>query len=303
MIFLGTTFCSGKNSLLSFPIPKNEISELTLYNGEYKHFYLSSKYNETEDVLNENDWNKNTLMHVDFTKGTFEAGNTGFNLTNTEYIVIRRREKGANNWNTLYVREINDDINNFSFTYKDTYNRANTIYEYCVSSYLNGVENCYIIKDVESMFAGYYIVDKDSIYGTQYNVDGCNTTRNVNVQTLELINSQYYHTASNSVLNCDSGSISGVFFKVDQENNELDRNASLIYRNDLKNRLATHKPLILKNDDGRIWLIRVSGSPTDSYGGHRDVREINFEWVEIGDCNDMKTMYNAGLTNVDSRWW
>lgn len=302
MLFLGTTFCSGKNSLLSSPTPKYEVNELTLHEGEYKHLYLSSSYDTTSEVLNETEWNDNTLLHTNFTNGRFDAGNTGFSLSLTEYIAIRRREKGENNWNTIFIKEVNS-VDDFEFTYRDTYNRADTTYEYCISSFLNGVENCYIIKDVDSMFAGYYIADKDSIYGTQYNVDGCNTTRNVNVQTLELINSQYYHTASNSILNCDSGYISGVFFKMDQDGNELDRNASLRYRNDLKNRLATHKPLILKNDDGRIWLIRVSGSPTDSHGGHRDVREINFEWVEIGDCNDMKTMYNAGLTSVDSRWW
>lgn len=302
MLFLGTTFCSGKNSLLSSPTPKYEINETTLYEGEYKHLYLSSAYETTSEVLDETEWNDNTLLHPNFTNGNFDAGNTGFNLSVTEHIAIRRREKGDNNWNTLFIKEVNN-INDFSFTYRDTYNRAGAIYEYCISSYLNGVENCYIFDEIESDFSGFYIADKDSIYGTQYNTDGCNTTRNINVQTLELINNQYYHTASNSILNCDSGSISGVFLKLDQDGEELDKKASLRYRNDLKNRLATHKPLILKIDDGRIWLIRVTGNPTDNHGGHRDIREINFEWVEIGDCNDMKTMYNTGLTNVDSRWW
>lgn len=184
----------------------------------------------------------------------------------------------------------------------DNYARAGVEYEYSLSSFCNGIENSYIIENVYSDFCGYYVTDKDSIYGTIYDMDGCDTSRNIASQTLELLNSKYMTVVSNSNLNCDTGSISGTFIKIDDEYG-LDEKGGLQYRNDFKNKLANKKPLILKIDDGRIWMIRVTGNPSDSQGGHRDIRQISFEWVEVGDVNDMRTLYNKGLSDVDSRWW
>ena len=148
-----------------------------------------------------------------------------------------------------------------------------------------------------------HIKYKDSIYGTIYDLDGCDTSRNIASQTLQLLNSKYMTVVSNSNLNCDSGSITGTFIKINCDDYTVDQNGGLQYRNDFKNRLANKKPLILKIDDGRIWMIRVTGNPNDTQGGHRDIRQITFEWVEIGDINDMRTLYMNGLSDVDGRWW
>ena len=61
--------------------------------------------------------------------------------------------------------------------------------------------------------------------------------------------------------------------------------------------------LILKIHDGRIWMVRASESISDSMDGHKDLRKISFNWVEIGDVNDMKTLYMNGFSDVGSRWW
>ncbi len=50
-------------------------------------------------------------------------------------------------------------------------------------------------------------------------------------------------------------------------------------------------------------MIRVTGAPADSQNGHRDLRTITFEWVEVGDVNDMKALYESGLSDVDAQWW
>ena len=111
------------------------------------------------------------------------------------------------------------------------------------------------------------------------------------------------NVVSNSILNSDSGSVTGTFIKIDCTTCEIDRNGGLQYRNDFKNRLANKRPLILKVYDGRIWMIRVTGGIQDKQNGHPDIRQITFEWVEIGDVNDMKTLYLNGFSNVDKKWW
>ena len=59
----------------------------------------------------------------------------------------------------------------------------------------------------------------------------------------------------------------------------------------------------MRSYDGRIWMIRVTGGIQDKQNGHPDIRQITFEWVEIGDVNDMKTLYLNGFSNVDKKWW
>lgn len=300
MIFLGETFCSGRRSLLP---PTNKIANITsiqIFDGTYSRIFLSANSSLTVNNIDDA-WDEYTKMNADYSKG-LDAGNSGFSLRNTDTLLIRRRELGTYDWTTIYVKDITS-LDDFAVNIEDTYARAGVEYEYCVSSFLNGVENSYVIQNVYSDFQGFYITDKDCLYGTIYDIDGCDTSRNITAQTLELLNSKYMTVVSNSALNCDSGSISGTFLKMNSDSVSLNQQAGLKYRNAFKNRLANKKPLILKIDDGRIWMIRVLSNPNDTMGGHRDIRQINFEWAEIGDVNDMKTLYMNGFSDVDSRWW
>lgn len=300
MVFLGTTFCSGRNSLLPPATPSSIITAIQIFDGTYNQLFLSSDPNLTVNNFDD-EWNYDTKMNANFDKD-LTAGNSDFSVKITDEVVIRRRELGTTKWTVIYVKQINA-VEDFNIHFIDKYTRAGVEYEYCVSSFINGIENSYVIQNVYSDFDGYYITDKDCLYGTIYDVDGCDTSRNMSAQTLELLNSKYMSVVSNSSLNCDSGSITGTFLKIDCDDNSVDRNGGLQYRNDVKDRLANHKPLILKIYDGRIWMINVTGNISDTQGGHYDIRQISFEWVEIGDVNDMRTLYNYGFSDIDSRWW
>lgn len=300
MIFLGDTFCSGRHSLLPPTTNIANITAIQIFDGSYSRIFLSTNPDLTINNIDD-PWDEYTQMNANFSKG-IDAGNSGFSLRNTDHLVIRRRESGTYNWTTIFVKDIKK-IEDFNIVMHDTYARAGAEYEYSISSFLSGIENSYVIQNVYSDFEGFYITDKDCLYGTIYDIDGCDTSRNITAKTLELLNSKYMTVVSNSALNCDSGSISGTFLKMNENDISVNLSVSLEYRNNFKNRLANKKPLILKIDDGRIWMIRVSSNPNDTRGGHRDIRQINFEWVEIGDVNDMKDLYMNGFSDVDSRWW
>lgn len=299
MIFLGTTFCSGKYTLSPAPYSIAEITAIQLFDGTYNHLLLST--NASMTVKNfDTEWTFDTKLNASFDKN-LEAGNVGFSTKTTDTLVIKRREIGTYDWITIYAKEIKNS-DDFNISIRDTYARASTEYEYSMSSFCNGTENGYVIRNVYSDFDGFYITDKDCLYGTIYDIDGCNTSRNLAAQTLELLNSKYMAVVSNSELNSDSGSISGTFLKLNEADTP-DLSGSLEYRKDFKSRLANKRPLILKIDDGRIWMIKVSSNPTDIVGEHRNIRQINFEWVEIGDVNDMRSLYLNGFSDVDSKWW
>lgn len=299
MIFLGTVFCSDGKSLLPPALTNKPLITLQVFDGVYNQIFLSTDTSITVANLDDN-WNLDTKMNAKF-EDSLEAGNSGFSLYNTDQVVIRRREKGNLNWTVIYVKEIKT-IEDFQIHIIDKYARSGVEYEYSVSSLINGMENSYVIENVYSEFDGYYITDKDCLYGTIYNVDGCDTTRNVSNQVVQMLNSKYMKVVSNSDINSDSGSITGTFVKINEfgDTNSIE---GIDYRNVVKDRLANKKPLILKIYDGRIWMIRVSGNISDIMDGHKDLRNITFEWCEIGDVNDMRTLYMNGFSDVDSRWW
>lgn len=299
MIFLGTTFFSGRYSLHPSPTPITQITAIQIFDGEYNQLYLSGDSSLTVNNYDD-EWTYDTRLNATF-NNTLRAGNTEFGLEMTDQIVVKRREVGETKWIVIFETRITA-LEDFKIRIIDKYARADTEYEYCVSSYLGGIENSYMIQNVYSDFDGYYITDKDCLYGTIYDVDGCDTSRNMTNQTLELLNSKYMHVVSNSQLCCDSGSVTGSFIKLDGCEN-FNRQASLQNRKDVMNRLSNRKPLILKIHDGRIWMIRVVGTPTDKMKEHYDLRQITFEWVEIGDVNDMETLYNNGFTDIDRKWW
>jgi len=299
MIFLGSVFCSDGKSLLPPALINKPLITLQVFDGTYNQIFLSTDTNVT--VANLDDaWTLDTKMNATF-ENNLDAGNSGFSLHNTDHVVVRRREKGTLNWTVIYVKEIKT-VDDFKIHLIDKYARSGVEYEYSVSSFINGMENSYVIENVYSEFDGYYITDKDCLYGTIYNIDGCDTTRNVSNQVVQMLNSKYMKVVSNSDINSDTGSITGAFIKID-ESGESNSIEGIDYRNVVKDRLANKKPLILKIHDGRIWMIRVSGNISDIMDGHRDLRNITFEWCEIGDVNDMRTLYMNGFSDVDSRWW
>lgn len=298
MIFLGTTFCSDGNCLFPPTIDKKVLWSIQIFDGLYNQLYLSI---DTSTTIENLEWDYATIMNATFDVD-FEASNSAFSLKNTDHIVVRRREVGTIDWTVIYVRKV-ETVDDFNLHITDKFARSGVEYEYSVSSFVNGVENSYLVNNVYSEFEGYYITDKDCLYGTIYNVDGCDTTRNTTSQVVNMLNSKYMKVVSNAAINCDSGSITGAFLKINEESNDINREEGLQYRNSVKDRLANKKPLILKVDDGRIWMIRVSGTINDNMDGHRDLRSITFEWVEVGDVNDMRTLYMNGFSDVESEWW
>lgn len=299
MIFLGNTFCSGRYSLLPPTFNIANITAIQISSGKYSRLYLSANSELGIDAMDA-EWDNDTLINADYAY-SISAGNSGFSLKNTDHLVIKRRELGTYDWIVIYVKEIHT-LEDFNIVFEDKYARAGTDYEYCVSSYLNGVENCYVIENVFSDFSGFYITDKDCLFGTIYDVDGCDTSQNIVAQTLQLLNSKYMTVVTNSCASGESGSITGSFFKQDETCVGI-VNRNLQYRNNFKNRLANRKPLILKVYDGRIWIIRVVGTPTDSKNEHVDIRQISFDWVEVGDINDMESLYRNGFSDVGAEWW
>lgn len=303
MLFLGTTFFSGAHTMEPPATNISPITEISLTNGTFDHLYVGKNVNE-EVVVTNNEWTEDTLLSAPFDEN-LDAGNSGFSLRNTDTVIIKRREKGTVDWITIFVKPIKY-IEDFKFIFFDRYAKGNTDYEYILCSTCNGIENSYVIKEVYSQFHGFFVVDSNNSYGTFFNVDGGDTQRNAAGEVIPLLNNKYAKVVRNNSANYDTGTASGVFIKtnrIGEDSCSMDLPGSNKFRSDIMDFLMNGRPKILKWDDGRIWLISVTGYPTDSRVDHELVREISFQFAEIGDCNDPRTLYLNGLSTVESKWW
>ena len=304
MIFLGSTFFSDDKAISATPSNTN-ITSLQLYQGSYHQLHLSSDTEVSEEILNQEydkRWGVTTIMDVNFSTGSVNAGNIEFAEMYSDYITVKRRESGQTNWMTIIAKEVNS-MDDFDFTFYDKFAKNDTEYEYAISLYSDGKESSRNVTKVLSSFDGIFIADKNSIFGTMLNVNGCDTSRNIQTNTLTLMNDRYPTVVSNSVVNYDSGSVEGLFIDIDLCGSmEINKKNSMYLREKLKDLLANRKPLILKIDDGRIWIIKVTGDINDTMDTMPLLRKISFSWVQIGELN-METLYKCGLSDVDSRWW
>lgn len=299
-MFLGTTFMCGKYAFMPPATNINNFNTLSITDGTYDHLFLSSNINETIDNIND-DWKYETKLNAKFNTD-LEGGNVGFSVKNTDTIVIKTREKDEFDWKTIYTIPINKS-EDFNFVLNYPYSRNHSDNEYMLLSTINGIENSYVITECSTNFDGFFIVDKDNVYGTMCNIDYSDITQNINTSVLELLNNIYPTVYTNSDTNYTSGSTSGCFLKFDFDTCTIDTSGGIKYRKDVMQWLCNNKAKILKLNDGRIYLIKITGKPTDISEGHEDLRRISFEWVEIGDVNSEKDLYLNNLSDVSAEWW
>ena len=299
-MFLGTTFFSGKHAFLPPATNIINFESVSISDGKYDHLYISNDTTKTVDNVNDA-WDYNTRLNASFEKD-LEAGSLGFSTRNTDTIIIKTREKGSFDWKTIYdIPIVTSDDFNFIKSYP--YSRNLSTNEYMLVSQINGIENSYIITEEKTEFDGYFIVDKENIYGTIINIELTDTTQNIESNAITLLNDKYPSVYSYSDSNYASGTTSGCFLKFDTQTHDVDIVAGVLYRNEIMQWLCNYKPKILKLQDGRVYLIRVIGQPTDTNDGHKDLRRITFDWVEIGDVNDVKTLYMNNLSDVQELYW
>ena len=108
---------------------------------------------------------------------------------------------------------------------------------------------------------------------------------------------------NNSISDYEQGSASGAFIKFNQDELSINIPEGVKHREEVKKWLNNRRPKILKLYDGRIWLISVTGSISDTADTINDVRKLSFDWTEIGNAESMEDMYNSGLSDVGKEWW
>lgn len=306
MIFLNCV-CGASESIELTPSYITNIDYVELKNGIYNDLYVSSDPDcgyldaEGQPYI----WNYDTILYAPFDGNTL-AGNINFALDTISHVLIKRKVAGEFEWQTIYVKEIKD-ITDFTITGIDYTARSNVEYIYAsVLIYNNGLEGGYSTATSTVVLDNVFLVGADRIVSTSITDGYCNTTRNAPSSVNVLLNNKYPIYIRNTIANYDSGSLSATYLERDEENCTLQlENDSIrtMYQKDVMDFLCDGNPKLLKHFDGRMWLIMVTGNPTDTADENYKLRRIDFEWTEIGDCESEEDLYYAGLIDVPEEWW
>lgn len=291
---IGYNFCKDGNAVDPTPTNINNITKTRLQNGNFDHFNVSK--NTIIDSTIPTLWDLDTIMDADF-NGNISAGNVNQVATGITAVRIKRRIKGAFDWIT--IREIpiksSEDL---KFVITDNLASYGTEYEYAFVPLTEDIEGSYIVESVTSKFEGVFICDVDTIFKFYAGVEYGNNTANQQVGVFQPYNRQYPVIVSNSLLNYQTGSVSGWVLPDDFDTNrQLDRITITKEKEAMLAFFMNKKPKILKDTNGNSWLVYITGNPTMSYVNNygQGMVKISADWTEVGDSENKNDLYDNGL--------
>lgn len=307
MFICGSSFCGGELACAFTPSQVDGINYVELKNGIYDDLYISKSTKlEPTSECPEN-WDFDTVLYARF-NNTTNAGNVDWNLETVTEIILKKRLEGTFPWSTIYVKKI-ESIHDFMINYNDYLTQSGAVYEYAVVPISNGVEGNYSISKVKSSFDGLFLIENDTVYSTTLTDGFCDTTRNIPSQNVVLLNQKYPVFIKNSIANYDTGTCSGGFLPVPNEDSceftfspdtDYERTS---FQRDVMDFICDGVPKILKISDGRMWIIQVTPNPTDSANSTYNNRKISFSFTSIGDIHSEEDLFYLGFSDVDEKWW
>lgn len=259
--------------------------------GEYTVSFESTGRVKLKPVINQEGWSDDTIIDAGF-NGDLAGGNVDFTAESIDKIRIKRRKKGIANWVDLKDITINvpDD---FTFTFYDLFAANAAEYTYAVVPVIGDIEGNLSTVDIQSMFNGFFIADKNTIYGTEYNVNVGAATKNEKSSVVQTLGAKYPFIIDNGYNNYYTVPISLFFY-----NPNLDWQQNVQYRQTIVEWLHNGTAKIFKSEDGRIWLAKVTTAPVLTPGSNLNITSIDFSITEIGESNSTEDLYNSGLLSL-----
>lgn len=306
MFICGSIFVGGALACALTPTGIENINYVELQNGIYDDLYISKSVDFELTNKCPAAWDFDTVLWAKF-NNTTDAGNIDWNLETTSHIILKSRTEGNYKWKTIFVKEVNA-VEDFAINYPDYFVASGQPVEYAVVNVMNGCEGTYAITQVTSQFSKLFLIEGNTVWGTEITDGFCDTTRNIPSSTVELLSSRYPIFVRNTIANYDTGNCKGSFVPLDEESCELTYDSEqdyerIRYQRKFMDYICDSIPKILKLPDGRLWLVQITPNPSDTANQQYNDREISWSWVEVGDVNSEEDLYYLGFSNVEPEWW
>ena len=307
MFICGSGFVGGESACAITPTGIENINYVELKNGIYDDLYIT-KATDFE-LSNEcpKEWDFDTVLWAKFNNNT-NAGNVDWNLKTTSHIILKSRTDGDFKWKTIAVKEVHT-LEDFVINYPDYFVASGQPVEYAIVPVLYGSEGVYASTKVISRFDKMFLIEGNTVWGTEITDGFCDTTRNIPSSIVELLHSKYPIFVRNTIANYDTGNCKGSLVPLVNEescelayDNEYDY-PRIKYQREFMDFICDSIPKILKLPDGRLWLVQVTPGPADTANQAYNDREISWSWVEIGNVKSEEDLYYLGFSNIESEWW
>lgn len=305
MFIFGTNLLGGIHAPAYMPTEINDITSVTLSNGLYDDLFLTNKLMEKTDQI-PNEFDFDTALHAKF-EGKTNAGNCDWDPTELTHMIIKRRRADEPTWYTIATKEVKK-IEDYFLDGIDYLNGGGVEYDYAVVPVANGLqEGEYYVDTVKSDLYGIFLAENGLIYGTNATDAYCDTVRNVPGSFIETIHNRYPTAIDTSIANYDTGSCHGMFVETNEEGCDYQFEGEDYIRTRWQKGfidfLADRKPKLLKHFDGRMWLVKINTGIADAAQDVYNIRDISFEWTEIGDYRSEEDLYYTGLSDITEEWW
>lgn len=310
MIFFGSFLSADVMSVTCTPTDIDNINKIELSNGIYDELFVT---NDVESELTENiqkEWDFNTILHATF-DGNAMAGNVNWAINTISNIAIKRRKIGEFDWVTLETKEVNS-FDDFTIVGTDKTASTNFEYEYAIVPILNGIEGNYSTAVPLKVLSNCLVIlDKDEMWATIVTDGFCDEVSNAPSSAIVTMNDTYPTIISNTSASYKTITVNCQFLPTNEDDmehcisisNDLDPVKITTNNDAFMKFLNNKKPKLLKNLDGRTWLVYITTPPTNSADGNYLIRKITFGCTEIGDINSEEDLYYAGLITSTEEWW
>ena len=253
---------------------------------------ISADLGNKEFTVEKGSWQANTVFLATF-NNTLEAGNLSMGGTDVDTLRFKKRKKGEIQW--LLIDEIPYKKEQISYVVRDRLARSNIEYEYAIVPVVGNVEGTMITNSIVALHEGLWIVDANNSVNIFCEVDYGTINHNTNTNVFELLDNPYPIVVTGE-LDYASGSNSGrLLARKSWEQHKMDYDAELDLRTSVLSFMKNGKPKILKNDVGRYYLIVANSITEEPYDLDNGSVTISFNWVEIGDAEDLETLIACDL--------
>lgn len=297
--FIGYNFLGDGGALNNAPSNVDNITSTRVTSAIFDHLNVTRDTSVEYTGVVPSEWTYDTILDADF-NGNIDAGNVDFIAEQVSAIEIKRRIRGEFNWITLHTIPINS-VEDLDFSFNDMLNQYGVEYEYAIVPIIEDIEGEYIINSIFSQFNGVFIGDAENIYKLLYEVQYDNTQMNQQVGIFQVLGNKYPIYVANGELSYESGSVTATIMNDDYETTRVIDYQAIRQKRDALNRFLTdHRPKILKDWRGNIWLCVINSNINTTYkqSSGMGIPVMNFNWTQIGDANSQTDLESNGIISA-----
>lgn len=303
MIFLGAFMSADELSLSATPTNVTDIMSITVKDTVLDTLYgtQDTDFEITEEIPTK--WDFDTVLNATYDTST-AASNVEWTLDTVSHLIIKRKKKDDFDWTIIEVKPISK-LEDFMISNMDITPTTGD-YIYAVVPTLNGVEGAYTTVDVPVLVNKLCLTDITGTWSTFFTDGSCNVTWSTPGTFQTTLNSRYPTYIANTIASYQTISVAGEFYPTEDYCNMdlmFDDEERVKYLNEFLLFLNNRKPKVLKNVDGRRWLVMVNDGVTDNMKEFYKEREVTFSCTEIGDCDSTEDLTTCGITDIPIEFW